>query len=116
MKEGNVMEKNNNNIEGIGFIKSRKPEATIDKISELIYAKAKEYEIERPKILIDDGCYTCLLYTSQRLISTVFCDKIVYLEDGKIIEIGSHKELMEKKGKYAEMFEIQRKMYVEKEG
>lgn len=56
------------------------------------------------------------IFITQRLISTVFCDKIVYLEDGKIIEIGSHKELMEKKGKYAEMFEIQRKMYVEKEG
>mgnify|MGYP002617868575 CR=1 FL=1 len=55
MKRGNVMGKNNNNIEGIGFIKSRKPEATIDKISELMYAKAKEYEIERPKILVDDG-------------------------------------------------------------
>lgn len=45
-------------IEGIGFIKSRKPEDTIDKIAELMYAKAKEYEIERPKILVDDGCYT----------------------------------------------------------
>lgn len=56
------------------------------------------------------------VFITQRLISTIFCDKIVYLEDGKIIEIGSHKELMEKKGKYAEMFEIQRKMYVEKEG
>lgn len=52
------MGKNNNNIEGIGFIKSRKPESTIDKISELMYAKAKEYEIERPKIWVDDGCYT----------------------------------------------------------
>ena len=56
------------------------------------------------------------IFITQRLISTIFCDKIVYLEDGKIIEIGSHKELMEKKGRYAEMFEIQRKMYVEKEG
>ena len=56
------MGKNNNNIEGIGFIKSRKPEATIDKISELMYAKAKEYEIERPKILVDDTLFKYLHY------------------------------------------------------
>ena len=56
------------------------------------------------------------IFRTQRLISTVFFYIFVYLEDGKIIEIGSHKELMEKKGKYAEMFELQRKMYVEKEG
>lgn len=56
------------------------------------------------------------IFITQRLISTIFCDKIVYLENGKIIEFGSHRELMKKRGKYAEMFEIQRKMYVEKEG
>ena len=33
------------------------------------------------------------------------------MDDGKIAEIGNHEELMEKKGKYAQMYEAQSKWY-----
>lgn len=88
IKRGNSMEKKNNNIEGIGFIKSRKAEATIDKIAELICTKAKEYTIGRPKILIDDGWHTDI---DRPAIDTLFkylhCEFIKYLFIRRIMEI-----------------------------
>ena len=53
------------------------------------------------------------LFISHRLASTQFCNRIIYLEDGLILETGTHNELMKKKGKYAEMFEIQSQYYKE---
>jgi ATP-binding cassette subfamily B protein len=53
------------------------------------------------------------LFISHRLASTQFCSKIIYLEDGTIIETGSHKALMKQKGKYFDMFEVQSQYYKE---
>ena len=53
------------------------------------------------------------LFISHRLASTKFCDKILFLENGKIIETGTHDELLAKKGKYAEVFEVQSQYYTE---
>ena len=54
------------------------------------------------------------LYISHRLSSTRFCDRIVFLENGKIAETGSHEALMEAKGAYAHMYEIQSHYYKKK--
>ena len=53
------------------------------------------------------------IYISHRLTSTRFCDRILLMENGKIIESGSHKQLMAQKGKYFEMFEVQSHYYKE---
>ena len=53
------------------------------------------------------------LFISHRLASTKFCDRILFLEKGSIIEEGTHNELLEKRGKYAEVFEIQSQYYRE---
>ena len=53
------------------------------------------------------------VFISHRLASTKFCDRILFLENGKIIEEGSHEELMAKGGKYREIFDIQSHYYVE---
>ena len=53
------------------------------------------------------------LYISHRLASTRFCDRIVFLKDGVAAEIGSHWELMQNGGEYANMFEIQSHYYQE---
>lgn len=53
------------------------------------------------------------VYISHRLASTRFCDRIVYLENGEIVECGSHDELMKLSGKYAHMFELQSHYYKE---
>lgn len=55
------------------------------------------------------------VYISHRLASTRFCDRIILLEGGKIIEEGTHQELMEQRGRYAELFELQSKYYREGE-
>jgi ABC-type multidrug transport system fused ATPase/permease subunit len=58
------------------------------------------------------------MFISHRLSSTQFCDRIIFLENGSIQEVGTHVELMKKQGKYSEMFEIQSQYYKEnkKEG
>lgn len=53
------------------------------------------------------------LFISHRLASTKFCDRILYLEKGQILEQGTHEELLKQGGKYAEMFQIQSKYYRE---
>lgn len=53
------------------------------------------------------------IFISHRLASTRFCDRIIFLEDGKILEEGSHEALMEKKGAYFTMYEAQSAYYQE---
>ena len=52
-------------------------------------------------------------FISHRLSSTRFCDKILFLSDGKIAEYGTHEELMAKKGKYYQMYQLQSYYYRE---
>lgn len=56
------------------------------------------------------------LFISHRLASTKFCDKILFLENGRVMETGTHDELLEKKGKYAEVFEVQSQYYTKGDG
>ena len=53
------------------------------------------------------------VFISHRLASTRFCDRIVLIEDGKIIEEGTHTELLAKQGRYYELYETQAKYYKE---
>lgn len=53
-----------------------------------------------------------VVFISHRLSSAVLADKIYMLEHGRIVESGSHEELMKKDGKYAEMFRFQAGNYV----
>jgi len=53
------------------------------------------------------------IFISHRLSSTKFCDRILFLEDGKIVEEGSHDKLIELNNKYREVFDIQAKYYRE---
>lgn len=56
-----------------------------------------------------------VIFISHRLSSARMADKIYMLEKGRIIEQGTHKELMELNQKYAEMFNLQAKNYREEE-
>ncbi len=53
------------------------------------------------------------IYISHRLSSTKFCDEVLLLADGKIIERGTHQQLIQLDGKYAEMFAVQSHYYKE---
>ena len=55
-------------------------------------------------------------YISHRLSSTRFCDRILFLKDGKIVEEGTHEELMALRGGYFRMYEMQSYYYKEEGG
>jgi ATP-binding cassette subfamily B protein len=52
-----------------------------------------------------------VLFISHRLSTTRIADRIYMLEDGEIIEEGSHGELLGNDGKYAEMWRVQAGQY-----
>ena len=52
------------------------------------------------------------IFISHRLGSTKLADEILVINEGSIVERGSHEELMRHSGVYTEMFESQRKWYV----
>ena len=79
------------------------PTAALDAITESsIYQKYNE---------MTKDCTS--IYISHRLASTRFCDRIIFLENGKITEEGTHDALIAKGGAYAELFEVQSKYYRE---
>ncbi len=83
------------------FVILDEPTSALDPLAEEeIYLKFNEITENKTSIFI-----------SHRMSSCKFCDKIVVLHNGEIIEIGSHKELMENKGKYYELFSAQAKYY-----
>ena len=51
------------------------------------------------------------LFVSHRLASTQFCDRILFLNHGRIEESGTHQELLRYGGKYSELFQIQSQYY-----
>ena len=54
------------------------------------------------------------VYISHRLSSTQFCNHVAMFAGGELAEYGTHEQLLERGGAYAEMFRIQAQYYVEK--
>lgn len=89
--------------ENSGALIMDEPTAALDALAEeKIYRDLDE--ISKDKTLI---------FISHRLASTRFCDKIMLLDGGKITEYGTHEELLNQDGLYKEMYESQRKYYLE---
>ncbi len=53
------------------------------------------------------------LFVSHRLSSATAADEIIVMKDGKILERGSHKELMQNEGAYFKLFTLQAEKYLE---
>ncbi len=51
------------------------------------------------------------VFISHRLASTRFCDRVVFLENGKVKAQGSHEELLEQCPEYEEMYRVQSHYY-----
>ena len=56
------------------------------------------------------------IFVSHRLSSATTASKIIVLENGTVAEEGTHRELMDKRGKYYELFTTQAKRYMEEAG
>lgn len=54
-----------------------------------------------------------VIFISHRLSTTRLADRIIMLEQGRIVEQGSHCELLERDGKYAQMWRVQAGAYIE---
>ena len=53
-----------------------------------------------------------VIFISHRLSSAVLADRVFLMDNGTIVETGTHKELMARNGKYAEMFSRQAENYL----
>ena len=82
------------------------PSTALDPIAEY-----KMYES-----LIEATKEKTVIYISHRLSSAVLSDKIYVFGDGTVQESGTHDELMNKNGIYAEMFALQASNYKKEEG
>ena len=49
---------------------------------------------------------------SHRFSTVRMADRILFLENGQLLELGSHEELLDQGGKYAELFQLQAKGYL----
>lgn len=54
-----------------------------------------------------------VIYISHRLSSCRFCDEIVVMDNGRVIEQGTHPQLLNSGGRYAEMWNAQAQYYKE---
>jgi len=78
------------------------PTAALDPKSEAeIYEKFQELVQNKTSIFI-----------SHRMSSCKFCDRIIVIDKGMIIEEGSHKELLQNNGMYAKMWNAQAQYYL----
>lgn len=80
------------------------PSSVLDPIS--------EYDLNRT--LFELSKDRTVIFISHRLSSTRMAEHIYMMEQGRIIEEGNHRELLDKGGGYAEMFKKQAEKYQEK--
>ena len=53
-----------------------------------------------------------VIFISHRLSTTRLADRIIMLENGRIVEQGNHEELLQQNGKYAQMWKVQAGAYI----
>lgn len=89
--------------QGGSFLLLDEPTAALDPLAEHeIYLKYTEMCRDKSALFI-----------SHRLASTRFCDRILFMQDGRITESGTHEELLKLQGAYAALFAVQAQYYQE---
>ena len=69
-----------------------------------------EYQLNHAMIQATKG--KTVIFISHRLSTTRLADRIIMLENGRIVESGTHEELLNKDGQYARMWKVQAGAYM----
>ncbi|WP_160690721.1 ABC transporter ATP-binding protein [Clostridium sp. C2-6-12] len=85
-----------------GLIILDEPSSALDPIA--------EYQLNHSMLKATEN--KTVIFISHRLSTTRLADKIFMLENGRIVEAGSHEELLKLNGKYAEMWRVQAGQYL----
>ena len=72
-----------------------------------------EHEIYTQFKTMTEGKTT--FYITHRLASVQFCDRVIVLREGHVVEKGSHYELIKANGYYAELYNMQAQYFTESE-
>ena len=84
------------------FIVLDEPTAAIDPIEETrVYLQFQKMVKDKIAVIV-----------THRLGSARMADRIIVMANGKIVDVGTHEELLSRPGKYAEMYQEQAKWYV----
>lgn len=70
-----------------------------------------EYQLN--KTMLEAAANKTVIFISHRLSTTRHADKIFMLEKGRIIEEGTHEELLRQQDKYARMWKVQAGRYID---
>lgn len=92
-------------VRNYGLIIMDEPSSALD--------PSAEYELNHSILSGASGDDKTVIFISHRLSTTRMADRIYMFDTGRIIEEGSHEELMQKGGMYFEMFTLQAKKYRE---
>lgn len=93
-------------------------------IARTMYRQARIYILDEPTSAVDaekeESFFSILpealqsqavIFVSHRFSTLRRAERIIVIDDGRIIEDGTHEELLLQKGRYAELFQLQAKMY-----
>ncbi|MEZ5039340.1 MAG: ABC transporter ATP-binding protein [Saprospiraceae bacterium] len=81
----------------------------LDEPTSALDARAEHEVFQRFSDLIEDKSAVLI---SHRFSTVRMADRILVLENGRLLELGSHEELLQKDGKYAELFHLQAQGYI----
>ncbi|MDE7249127.1 MAG: ABC transporter ATP-binding protein, partial [Lachnospiraceae bacterium] len=85
-----------------GLIILDEPSSALDPIA--------EYQLNHA--MLEMAEHRTVIFISHRLSTTRLADRIILMENGKIVEQGTHDSLLKAQGKYAGMWNVQAGQYL----
>ncbi|HEX8910253.1 MAG TPA: ABC transporter ATP-binding protein [Anaeromyxobacteraceae bacterium] len=94
-----------------GFMRERPEVLLLDEPTAAIDAEAEHELFERFRALAADR--TAIVISHRFSTVRTMADRIAVLHAGRVVELGSHRELLEKDGRYAHLFRLQAQGYLD---